>query len=45
MLAAGARRFVVVRWLTENDEPRTAARTLRHLIDAAYDPSEPPGPS
>ena len=45
MVAAGARRFVVVRWLTENDEPRTAARTLRRLIDAAYDPSDPPGPS
>jgi thiamine-phosphate pyrophosphorylase len=37
MLAAGARRFVVVRWLTESDEPRTAARTLRRLIDAGYD--------
>ena len=50
MLAAGARRFVVVRWLTEADEPRIAARTLRRLIDAAYDasgvsdPSAPPGP-
>ena len=37
MLAAGARRFVVVRWLTESDEPRIAARTLRRLIDAGYD--------
>jgi thiamine-phosphate pyrophosphorylase len=37
MLAAGARRFVVVRWLTESDEPRTAARALRTRIDAAYD--------
>jgi thiamine-phosphate pyrophosphorylase len=47
MLAAGARRFVVVRWLTEADEPRHAARTLRRLIDAAYefayDPSDSPG--
>ena len=37
MLAAGARRFVVVRWLTEADDPRVAARTLRRLIDARYD--------
>ena len=43
MLAAGARRFVVVRWLTDADEPRVAARALRHLIDAAYDSSDPPG--
>ena len=39
MLAAGARRFVVVRWLTEADEPRVAARAapadrrrLRHRL-------------
>lgn len=44
MLAAGARRFVVVRWLTEADEPRVAARALRRLIDAAYDASDAPGP-
>ena len=29
MLAAGARRFVVVRWLTEADDPGVAARALR----------------
>jgi thiamine-phosphate pyrophosphorylase len=40
MLAAGARRFVVVRWLTEADDPRAAARALRRLIDAAYDASD-----
>jgi thiamine-phosphate pyrophosphorylase len=34
MLAAGARRFVVVRWLTESDAPRAAARALRARIDA-----------
>ena len=47
MLAAGARRFVVVRWLTEADEPRVAARALRRLIDAAYDTAydaSDPGP-
>jgi thiamine-phosphate pyrophosphorylase len=37
MLAAGARRFVVVRWLTEADDPRRAAQALRREIDAAYD--------
>jgi thiamine-phosphate pyrophosphorylase len=41
MLAAGARRFVVVRWLVEADEPLLAARTLRRLIDAAYEGSGP----
>lgn len=35
MAAAGARRFVVVRFLTESDEPEVAARTLRKVIDAA----------
>jgi thiamine-phosphate pyrophosphorylase len=38
MLAAGARRFVVVRWLTEADDPRRAAQELRRAIDAVYDP-------
>jgi thiamine-phosphate pyrophosphorylase len=32
---AGARHFVVVRYLTEAADPRQAARTLRHAIDAA----------
>ena len=33
MLEAGARRFVVVRWLTESDDPEMAARALRDQID------------
>jgi thiamine-phosphate pyrophosphorylase len=33
MLHAGARRFVVVRWLTEADDPEAAARALRTVID------------
>ena len=33
MLAAGARRFVVVRWLTEAADPEKAARALREVID------------
>ncbi|HEX3623139.1 MAG TPA: thiamine phosphate synthase [Acidimicrobiales bacterium] len=33
MLVAGARRFVVVRWLTESADPRAAARRLRDVID------------
>jgi len=33
MLDAGARRFVVVRWLTESDDPEAAARALRDAID------------
>jgi len=33
MLAAGARRFVVVRWLTESPDPEVAARALRAVID------------
>ena len=35
MVEAGARRFVVVRWLTESSEPEGAARALRSAIDAA----------
>lgn len=34
MLDAGARRFVVVRWLTESADPEAAARALRAPIDA-----------
>ena len=37
LVAAGARRFVVVRWLTEADDPARAARRLRDAIDAAVD--------
>ena len=33
MAEAGARRFVVVRWLTESDDPGAAARALRAVID------------
>lgn len=33
MLEAGARRFVVVRWLTEAADPEAAARALRTAID------------
>lgn len=36
MLEAGARRFVVVRHLTEARDPEKAARTLRNLIDTAW---------
>ncbi len=35
MTANGARRFVVVRYLTESDEPESAARRLRFAIDGA----------
>ena len=33
MLGAGARRFVVVRWLTESADPEAAARALREAIN------------
>jgi thiamine-phosphate pyrophosphorylase len=33
MLEAGARRFVVVRWLTDADDPRARARSLRAAVD------------
>lgn len=33
MLDAGARRFVVVRWLTQSSDPESAARQLREVID------------
>jgi thiamine-phosphate pyrophosphorylase len=39
---AGARRFVVVRYLTESSEPREAALRLRAAIDAALGREEPP---
>jgi len=35
LVEAGARRFVVVRWLTEAPEPEDAARNLRRAIDDA----------
>lgn len=33
MIDAGARRFVVVRWLTESGDPEAAARAVRTAID------------
>jgi thiamine-phosphate pyrophosphorylase len=35
MLEAGARRFVVVRWLTEAPDPAAAAKAVREVIDRA----------
>jgi hypothetical protein len=35
MVAAGASRFVVVRWLTEAADPEANARALCLAIDAA----------
>ena len=35
MAAAGARHFVVVRWLTEAPDPRAAAGALREAIEAS----------
>lgn len=37
IVAAGARRFVVVRYLTESDEPRKAAQRLRTAITRAIE--------
>ena len=37
MVTAGARRFVVVRWLTEAADPRANARALRKAIDTELD--------
>jgi thiamine-phosphate pyrophosphorylase len=37
MTGAGARHFVVVRWLTEADDPGGRARMLRRAIDEAVD--------
>ena len=43
MIAAGATRFVVVRWLTEAADPRANARALRHTIDRALEEGPAPG--
>jgi thiamine-phosphate pyrophosphorylase len=45
LVASGARHFVVVRWLTTADDPRSAARSLRDRIDRAISSagSEPVG--
>lgn len=37
LVAAGARRFVVVRFLTESPDPRRSARELRDAIERALD--------
>lgn len=37
LVAAGARRFVVVRYLTEADDPQDAARLLRRTVDEALE--------
>jgi thiamine-phosphate pyrophosphorylase len=37
LAAAGARHFVVVRYLTESDDPKGAAKHLREAIDRALD--------
>ena len=37
MISAGARRFVVVRYLTESTDPQAAARRLRAAVDRAWD--------
>jgi thiamine-phosphate pyrophosphorylase len=43
LVAAGARRFVVVRWLTEALDPEGAARALRRAVDEAISRSPAPG--
>ncbi|HEX2046860.1 MAG TPA: thiamine phosphate synthase [Acidimicrobiales bacterium] len=45
MLDAGARRFVVVRWLTEAADPAAAARALRDVIDRVPVSERPGAPS
>jgi thiamine-phosphate pyrophosphorylase len=37
MATAGARHFVVVRWLTEADDPEASARHLRRAVDEAVE--------
>ncbi len=44
MAAVGARRFVVVRYLTESGDPEGAARCLRDAIDGALGYGRPQGP-
>ena len=43
MVEAGARRFVVVRWLTESSDPEAAARALCTAIEIAVDAHTSPG--
>ena len=42
LVEAGARRFVVVRWLTEAADPEGAARALRRAVDEAINRLPPP---
>ncbi len=44
MAAAGGRHFVVVRWLTEADDPQVNSRRLRDAIDEAVEALGPSGP-
>jgi thiamine-phosphate pyrophosphorylase len=37
LVGAGLRHFVVVRHLTQSDDPEKAARSLRHALDAALE--------
>jgi thiamine-phosphate pyrophosphorylase len=43
LVEAGARRFVVVRWLTEASDPEGAARALRRAVDEAISRLPAPG--
>ena len=43
LVEAGARRFVVVRWLTEASDPEGAAQVLRRAVDEAISRIPPPG--
>ncbi len=43
LVAAGARRFVVVRWLTEAPDAEGAARALRRAVDEAISRIPAPG--
>ncbi len=43
LVEAGARRFVVVRWLTEATDPEGAARALRAAVDGAISRIPAPG--
>ena len=45
MAAAGARRFVVVRHLTEAEDPKAAARALRRRVDRSVCPLSAPSSS
>lgn len=44
MAEAGARHFVVVRWLTEADDPMASARQLRQAVDEAVDKASASAP-